>query len=177
MVEVLLGSHARPGRPALQQHQARPVRSGRRAPDVRGRGLSGDFHRRDPRHAGDGQIVNRPVGAALAVAIDGERATLGVWAGGGGEDAKFWAARADGDHGRVTDAQPSTPSRRATTWASRSRISICPAFSSATSSRTMPAVRSRFPTERPMTPIRSLISAMSCSTVSMRSSMKAMAQG
>lgn len=38
----------------------------------------------------DGQVVNRPIYAAIGVSLDGERDILGLWAGPGGEGAKFW---------------------------------------------------------------------------------------
>jgi putative transposase len=38
----------------------------------------------------DGQVANRPIYVALAVTVDGERDILGLWAGEGGEGAKFW---------------------------------------------------------------------------------------
>lgn len=38
----------------------------------------------------DGQVANRPVYVALAVTVDGGRDILGLWAGDGGEGAKFW---------------------------------------------------------------------------------------
>jgi putative transposase len=38
----------------------------------------------------DGQVANRPVYAAIGVTLDGERDILGLWAGTGGEGAKFW---------------------------------------------------------------------------------------
>nr|WP_311923005.1 IS256 family transposase [Microbispora sp. H10836] len=38
----------------------------------------------------DGQVANRPIYLALAVTADGERDILGLWAGDGGEGAKFW---------------------------------------------------------------------------------------
>ncbi len=37
-----------------------------------------------------GQVANRPFYAAIGVTLDGERAILGLWAGSGGEGAKFW---------------------------------------------------------------------------------------
>jgi transposase-like protein len=37
-----------------------------------------------------GQVANRPIYVALAVTGDGERDILGLWAGDGGEGAKFW---------------------------------------------------------------------------------------
>jgi putative transposase len=38
----------------------------------------------------DGQVTNRPVYVAIGVSVDGERDVLGLWAGDGGEGAKFW---------------------------------------------------------------------------------------
>jgi transposase-like protein len=38
----------------------------------------------------DGQVANRPIYVALAVTVDGGRDILGLWAGDGGEGAKFW---------------------------------------------------------------------------------------
>lgn len=38
----------------------------------------------------DGQVANRPIYAAIGVSLDGEREILGLWAGTGGEGAKFW---------------------------------------------------------------------------------------
>lgn len=38
----------------------------------------------------DGQVANRPIYVALAVTAEGERDILGLWAGDGGEGAKFW---------------------------------------------------------------------------------------
>jgi putative transposase len=40
----------------------------------------------------DGQVANRPIYAAIGVSVDGERDILGLWAGQGGEGAKFWMA-------------------------------------------------------------------------------------
>ncbi|MFI0479673.1 IS256 family transposase [Actinomadura sp. 9N215] len=39
---------------------------------------------------GDGQVANRPIYIALAVMVDGRRDILGLWAGNGGEGAKYW---------------------------------------------------------------------------------------
>jgi putative transposase len=39
----------------------------------------------------EGQVANRPIYVAVGVTIDGERDILGLWAGGGGEGAKYWA--------------------------------------------------------------------------------------
>src|SRR5918912_850876 len=38
----------------------------------------------------DGQVANRPVYAAIGVTVDGDKDVLGLWAGTGGEGAKFW---------------------------------------------------------------------------------------
>ncbi|MCP2279551.1 transposase [Nocardia amikacinitolerans] len=38
----------------------------------------------------DGKVANRPIYVALAVTVDGGREILGLWAGDGGEGAKFW---------------------------------------------------------------------------------------
>lgn len=40
----------------------------------------------------DGQVANRPVYVAIGVTTSGERDILGLWAGDGGEGAKFWLA-------------------------------------------------------------------------------------
>jgi putative transposase len=40
----------------------------------------------------DGQVANRPVYAAIGVSLAGEKDILGLWAGTGGEGAKFWLA-------------------------------------------------------------------------------------
>ena len=40
----------------------------------------------------DGQVANRPVYAAIGVSLAGEKDVLGLWAGTGGEGAKFWMA-------------------------------------------------------------------------------------
>src|SRR4051812_6646275 len=40
----------------------------------------------------DGQVANRPFYAAIGVSLAGERDILGLWAGAGGEGAKFWMA-------------------------------------------------------------------------------------
>jgi transposase-like protein len=40
----------------------------------------------------DGKVANRPIYVALAVTVDGTRDILGLWAGDGGEGAKFWFA-------------------------------------------------------------------------------------
>ncbi|MGW4651905.1 IS256 family transposase [Kitasatospora sp. NPDC004289] len=38
----------------------------------------------------DGQVANRPIYVALAVTVEGTREILGLWAGDGGEGAKYW---------------------------------------------------------------------------------------
>jgi putative transposase len=38
----------------------------------------------------DGQVANRPIYAAIGVTLAGEKEILGLWAGTGGEGAKFW---------------------------------------------------------------------------------------
>ena len=38
----------------------------------------------------DGQVVNRPFYVAVGVTVNGERDILGIWAGDGGEGAKYW---------------------------------------------------------------------------------------
>jgi putative transposase len=38
----------------------------------------------------DGQVANRPFYAAIGVTVDGCKDVLGLWAGSGGEGAKFW---------------------------------------------------------------------------------------
>ena len=40
----------------------------------------------------DGQVTNRPVYVVIGVTASGERDILGLWAGDGGEGAKFWLA-------------------------------------------------------------------------------------
>ena len=39
----------------------------------------------------EGQVANRPIYVAIGVTVDGERDMLGLWAGQGGEGAKYWA--------------------------------------------------------------------------------------
>jgi len=38
----------------------------------------------------DGQVANRPVYVVMAVTVEGHRDVLGIWAGDGGEGAKYW---------------------------------------------------------------------------------------
>jgi transposase-like protein len=37
-----------------------------------------------------GQVANRSIYSAVGVTVDGERDILGLWAGTGGEGAKYW---------------------------------------------------------------------------------------
>lgn len=60
-------------------------------------GISGGVHRLvfiDAIHVKirDGQVTNRPIYVAIGVSVNGERDILGLWAGDGGEGAKFWLA-------------------------------------------------------------------------------------
>ncbi len=38
----------------------------------------------------EGQVANRPIYVAVGVTVEGERDILGLWAGEGGEGAKYW---------------------------------------------------------------------------------------
>ncbi|MBW8707591.1 hypothetical protein MBT84_48940 [Streptomyces sp. MBT84] len=38
----------------------------------------------------DGQVANRPIYVVMAVTAEGTRDILGIWAGDGGEGAKYW---------------------------------------------------------------------------------------
>jgi len=38
----------------------------------------------------EGQVANRPIYVAIGVTVEGERDILGLWAGDGGEGAKYW---------------------------------------------------------------------------------------
>lgn len=38
----------------------------------------------------DGKVANRPIYVVMAVTVDGTRDILGIWAGDGGEGAKYW---------------------------------------------------------------------------------------
>jgi transposase-like protein len=40
----------------------------------------------------DGQVTNRPIYVAIGVTVTGHRDILGLWAGDGGEGAKYWLA-------------------------------------------------------------------------------------
>ena len=67
----------------------------------------------------DGQVANRPIYVAVGVTVDGERDILGLWAGTGGEGAKYWAAgphrdQEPGHRGRLHRRlrRPRRPARR-----------------------------------------------------------------
>jgi putative transposase len=47
---------------------------------------------RSPVLVRDGQVANRPIYAAIGVSLAGDKDVLGLWAGTGGEGAKFWMA-------------------------------------------------------------------------------------
>jgi transposase-like protein len=38
----------------------------------------------------DGQVANRPIYVLMAVTVEVHRDILGIWAGDGGEGAKYW---------------------------------------------------------------------------------------
>lgn len=38
----------------------------------------------------DGQVRNKPIYVVIGVTVNGERDILSIWAGDGGEGAKFW---------------------------------------------------------------------------------------
>jgi transposase-like protein len=42
-----------------------------------------------------GQVTNRPVYVSIGVTCNGERDIVGLWAGDGGEGAKFWLSVRD----------------------------------------------------------------------------------
>ena len=59
---------------------------------ARSRGLRGDLHRRHRREGARRAGRQPPFYAAIGVTLAGERDILGLWAGTGGEGAKFWMA-------------------------------------------------------------------------------------
>jgi putative transposase len=75
----------------------------------------------------DGQVVNRPVYVVIGVTVNGERDILGLWAGDGGEGAKFWLAVLTEIKNRgvedvclvVCDGLKGLPESITTTWSSR----------------------------------------------------------
>jgi hypothetical protein len=52
--------------------------------------LPGGLHRRDPRQDSGREGGQPPIYVALALTADGHRDILGLWAGEGGEGAKYW---------------------------------------------------------------------------------------
>jgi putative transposase len=72
----------------------------------------------------DGQVANRPIYVALAVTRDGHRDILGLWAGDGGEGAKYWLHVLTELKNRgvndvlmiVCDGLPGLPDAIATVW-------------------------------------------------------------
>ena len=60
----------------------------------------------------DGQVRNKPIYVVIGVTVNGERDILVIWAGDGGEGAKFWLSV--GDRGNATGASPMCASRSAT---------------------------------------------------------------
>lgn len=54
----------------------------------------------------DGQVANRPIYVALAVTVDGTRDILGLWAGDGGEGAKYWLQVLTEIKNRGVEARP-----------------------------------------------------------------------
>ena len=73
----------------------------------------------------DGQVANRPIYVAIGVTVDGERDILGLWAGQGGEGAKYWLQVLTEIKNRgvedvcivVCDGLTGLPDAIATTWA------------------------------------------------------------
>ena len=76
----------------------------------------------------DGQVTNRPIYVAVGVTCAGERDILGLWAGDGGEGAKFWLAVLTEIKNRgvtdvcivVCDGLKGLPEAVNTVWAARS---------------------------------------------------------
>ncbi len=74
----------------LEDHRRGDGGADRVAEPAAGPGLPGGVHRRDRGQDPDGQVANRPIYVAIGVTVDGERDILGLWAGSGGEGAKYW---------------------------------------------------------------------------------------
>ena len=82
----------------------------------------------------DGQVANRPIYAAIGGNLDGERDILGLWAGTGGEGAKFWmSVLTDLRNRGVRDAtalfrrpaRPARPARAAPRPGGRAAVRRC----------------------------------------------------
>jgi putative transposase len=80
----------------------------------------------------DGQVTNRPVYVVIGVTVNGERDILGLWAGDGGEGAKFWLGVLTEIKNRgvadvcivVCDGLKGLPDSIATTW-SYAQVQAC----------------------------------------------------
>jgi putative transposase len=80
----------------------------------------------------DGQVTNRPVYVVIGVTVNGERDILGLWAGDGGEGAKFWLSVLTEIKNRgvadvcivVCDGLKGLPDSIATTW-SYAQVQAC----------------------------------------------------
>jgi putative transposase len=69
----------------------------------------------------DGQVANRPIYAAIGVTLADEKDTLGLWAGTGGEGAKFWMSV-------LTDIRNRAAPRTRSSW-SATASRDCPRWS------------------------------------------------
>jgi putative transposase len=69
----------------------------------------------------DGQVANRPIYAAIGVTLAGDKDILGLWAGTGGEGAKFWLCLLTCATGasRTCSSWSTTGSRDCPRWWSR----------------------------------------------------------
>ena len=82
----------------------------------------------------DGQVANRPIYVVLGVTRDGERDILGLWAGDGGEGAKYWLHVLTEIKNRgvndvlmvVCDGLTGLPDAVTTTSLAASTSSVCP---------------------------------------------------
>ena len=80
----------------------------------------------------DGQVTNRPIYVVIGVTVHGERDILGLWAGDGGEGAKFWLGVLTELKNRgvadvciaVCDGLKGLPDAITTTWA-RTVVQAC----------------------------------------------------
>jgi transposase-like protein len=80
----------------------------------------------------DGQVTNKPIYVGIGVTVDGERDILGLWAGDGGEGAKFWLSVLTEIKNRgvsdacivVCDGLKGLPDAIATTW-DRALVQTC----------------------------------------------------
>ena len=94
----------------------------------------------------DGQVTNRPIYVAIGVTVHGERDILGLWAGDGGEGAKFWLSVLTEIKNRgvddvcivVCDGLKGLPEAINTVW-DRAVVQTCMIHLCATPSATPPA--------------------------------------